>query len=79
LKRSGKSRQALEQELGLGKGNLSRWEKELSQDGESAFPGKGYLKPEDERLRQLERENRILRQERDILKKVLGIISKDEG
>ena len=39
------------------------------------FPGSGYLKPEDDRLRRLERENEILRRERDILKKAMAIFS----
>jgi transposase len=32
--------------------------------------------PEEERIRRLERENEILRQERDILKKAVAIFSK---
>jgi transposase len=78
LKTSGKSQLELEHELGLGKGNISRWQKEFAQGGQQAFPGKGHQTPDEERLRKLERENAILRQERDILKKVLGIISRDE-
>ena len=42
---------------------------------EHAFPGHGRLTPEQERIRQLERENEILRQERDILKKAVAIFS----
>jgi len=76
LQTSGKSQQQLEQELGIGPGNLSRWKKELVQEGEQAFPGKGQLAPDEERLRKLERENAILRQERDILKKVVAIFSR---
>jgi transposase len=37
--------------------------------GIQAFPGQGRLIPEQEELRRLKRENEILRQERDILKK----------
>jgi transposase-like protein len=33
------------------------------------------LLPSDERLRQLERENAILQQERDILKKAIAVVS----
>jgi len=46
-------------------------------DGEHAFPGKGRLKPQDEELRRLKRENERLRRERDILKKAVAIFSKD--
>lgn len=75
LETSGKSAKQLERELGIGSGNLSRWKQELATDGEDAFPGHGRLTPEQERLRQLERENEILRQERDILKKAIAIFS----
>ena len=72
---SGKSASQLERDLGIGKGNLLRWKREFAADGEDAFPGQGRLTPEQERLRHLERENKILRQERDILKKAIAIFS----
>jgi len=66
---------SIERELGIGSGNLSRWKQEFAADGEDAFPGYGRLTPEQERLRQLERENEILRQERNILKEAIAIFS----
>ena len=75
LETSGKSASELERELGIGKGNLWRWKRKFAADGEDAFPGQGRLTPDEERLRQLERENEILRQERDILKKAIAIFS----
>jgi transposase len=45
-------------------------------DPDHAFPGKGKLKPEDEELRKLRRENEILKEERDILKKALAVFSR---
>jgi transposase len=75
LETSGKSAAQLERELGIGKGNLSRWKRQSDKEGEDAFPGHGRLTPEQERLRRLERENEILRQERDILKKAIAIFS----
>ena len=75
LETSGKSASQLERELGIGKGNLTRWKREFAADGEQAFPGHGRLTAEREQLRQLERENEILRQERDILKKAVAIFS----
>jgi transposase len=76
LETSGKSASELERELGIGKGNLWRWKREFAADGEDAFPGQGRLTPDEERLRRLERENEILRQERDILKKAVAIFSR---
>lgn len=75
LKTSGKSARQLERELGIGNGNLWRWKREFAADGEDAFPGHGRLTPEQEQLRKLKRENEILRQERDILKKAIAIFS----
>ena len=75
LDTSGKSASQIERDLGIGQGNLWRWKRKLTQDGEYAFPGHGRLTPEQERIRQLERENEILRQQRDILKKAVAIFS----
>lgn len=55
---------------------LDRWIREYRQDHEGAFPGNGKLKPGDEELRRLQRENAELKMERDILKKALAIFSK---
>jgi len=50
-----------------------RWRQEISEDGEKAFPGQGYVKnPEVVRL---EKENNRLKQENEILKKAVGILS----
>jgi len=76
-KSSGKSRAEIERELGLSKGLLKHWVGQAEAEGSSAFPGHGRLKPEDEELRRLRRENEILRQERDILKKVVAIFSQE--
>ncbi len=75
LETTGKSAAMLERELGIGQGGLSRWKRAQDREGEQAFPGHGRLTPEREHLKQLERENEILRQERDILKKAVAIFS----
>jgi len=75
---SGKPIAQIERELGLGKGQIHRWKRQLAQDGEEAFPGRGRLKAQDELIRQLRRENEILRQERDILKKAVTIFAQSQ-
>lgn len=75
LETSGRSAAQLERELGIGSGCLSRWKQEFAEEGEHAFPGHGRMAPDQERIRQLEQENAILRQERDILKKAVAIFS----
>jgi transposase len=74
-----KSMAQMERELGIAEGLLRRWRLELQQSEkeEEAFPGNGKLPESEARLRQLERENAQLRQEKEILKKVLAIYSKD--
>ncbi len=76
LETSGKSAAALERDLGIGDGCLLRWKREFSVRGEQAFPGQGRMVAGQERIRQLERENAVLRQERDILKKAVAIFSR---
>jgi transposase len=74
---AGTTNRDVERRLGIGQGVLSRWKRELRESGSQAFPGKGNLKPEDEELRRLKRENERLRRERDILKKAVAIFSTD--
>jgi transposase len=73
----GNTQAGVERDLGISQGIISRWKRELAKNGEQAFPGKGHLKPDDDELRRLKRENERLRRERDILKKAVAIFSKD--
>ena len=75
---SGKNDSQLERELGLSRGCLYNWRKEVDRDGTQAFPGKGRLKATDEHVRGLERELAIVQQERDILKKALAIFTRSQ-
>jgi len=61
-------------DLGLPSSVLSRWMKELKEDPEKAFPGKGHSK--EEQLLKLQRENQRLKETVEILKKAVGIFSK---
>jgi transposase len=73
---SGKTVAEVERDLGLPKGAIHHWRQQLARDGVQAFPGHGRLREADEQVRRLERENTILRQERDILKKALSVFSR---
>lgn len=68
----GQSQSRVSQDLGIGYTALNRWVREFREDGREAFPGKGHLTPEKQRISDLERENRLLTQERDILKKAMA-------
>ena len=60
-------------DLGLNDNMVSRWKKEAQQNGPRAFSGQGH--PQDEELSRLRRENEVLRQEREVLKKAISIFS----
>ncbi len=62
-------------ELGIPNATLAGWVQSYKADKEEAFPGKGYLKASDAEVARLIRELAIVREERDILKKALGIFS----
>jgi transposase len=66
-------------ELQIGAGLLGRWKQQLMNEGESAFPGKGRLRPADEEVRRLERENRELRLELEFLKKTAAYFAKERA
>ncbi|MFC2084417.1 transposase [Bacteroidota bacterium] len=62
--------------LGINVNNLYKWIRQFKADPEDSFPGKGRLKPEDEKLRRLEKELADVKEERDILKKAVAIFSR---
>lgn len=68
---SGKSISQIAKDLGISDSNLSRWCREAEELGKQAFVGSGHQQPQEEELRRLKRENAILREERDILKKLI--------
>jgi transposase len=72
---SGKSASQIERELGIAKGNLWRWIRKYGSDVKQGALGLGGRTAEQTRIRELERENERLRQERDILKKAVAIFS----
>jgi transposase len=67
------------EDLGISKSALYKWLTTYQAEAEEGFPGKGHLKSADEEMRRLKREVEILRQERDILKKALGIFSSNRN
>lgn len=66
-------------DLGIDKNLITRWKRQLRDDPNFAFPGKGCLKPADEELRRLKKQLRDVTEERDILKEALAIFSKKRG
>ena len=69
----------IERELGITSGMLGKWVASMKGRAtkEEAFPGKGRMSETEAHIRQLERENALLKQDKEILKKVLVMYSKD--
>jgi len=77
VKSSGKPMSQVARDLGVSDSALSRWCQQVVQQGEQAFPGSGHQTAEQEEIRRLKRELEVTRQERDILKKVASIYSRE--
>ncbi len=71
---SSKSGREIERDLGIGKGVLYRWKRELQDENLRAFPGHGN--PRDEELYRLRKELAEVSEERDILRKAVAIFSR---
>ena len=74
---SGKSIAQIARELGISDSAIHGWRKELAGRGKEAFPGKGHQTALEEENRRLKRELERVQQERDILKKVVSIFSRE--
>lgn len=74
LRTSGRSQNQLAEELGVSKGSLAAWAKQLDID-EGKAPG--LTSDERDELRRLRRENQTLREEREILKKAAAFFAND--
>lgn len=76
---SGKSQDVLAEELGVPKSTISTWVRSYKENGEGSFPGSGKLMPRNEEIYRLRKELSDMKQERDILKKVVAIFSKPKA
>src|SRR5436190_20433799 len=65
-------------DLGIAHSTLHHGCQLFWEQGEQAFPGSGHQRPQEEEIRHLKRENDLRRQERDILKKAIGIFSRGQ-
>jgi transposase len=76
LRSSGRSVPQLAAELGCSPSSLRNWVSQLDVDQGDA---PGLTSDEREELRRLRRENRILTEEREILRKAAAFFAKDSG
>lgn len=70
---SGRTRREIADDLGIGLSTLTRWVRQ-DRDAEEPVEDQPDLRAE---LKQLRRENAVLKQERDILKKAAAFFAKD--
>lgn len=63
--------------LGINPNLLYRWKGQFEADAAQSFPGKGHMTPEKEEIARLLKENKLLRMERDILKKATAFFAKE--
>lgn len=73
----GYSCEAAGRSLGVRGGLVGRWKREIEDKAGEAFPGKGKRSGEQQRIHELEAENRRLRMEKDILKKATVFFAKE--
>jgi len=74
----GKKTTEVARQLGISDQLLYKWKRHYLDDHEEAFPGNGILKSKDEYIRQLEKDVKRLKDERDILKKAAIFFAKEE-
>ena len=72
-----KSGTDISRELGIRRNMLYKWQKEITAKGESAFKGPGRKKISPDSVEALERENKRLREEVEILKKAAAYFAKE--
>jgi transposase len=76
METSGKPVAQLARDLGINDNNLYRWRSRYGRQKQIA--SNGNLTDTEAELKRLQRENEVLRQERDILKKAMSIVSRSQ-
>ncbi len=78
---SSKPQAQIARELGIRPDMLRAWKRQVEGRAgcaaEDVFPGNGKLPSQDEEVQRLRRENELLRQERDFLKKAAAYFAKE--
>jgi transposase len=78
IKERGVSIGQASKDLGVHVNTLRVWVRDLEEDPEQAFPGRGRMKADDAEVARLRRELAKTRTERDILKKAIAYFTKEQ-
>jgi transposase len=78
LVQRGKSVTEVARGLGVARSLLQRWREQLERDVASPTPTSGSSSEDKQRIRELEKQLRDAREERDILKKALAYFADDQ-
>lgn len=65
--------------LGINGALIGRWRRQLEGNASEAFPGKGKRTADQQRIHELEKENRRLKMEKEILKKATAFFVKESS
>jgi len=64
--------------LDVGASLIGRWKRQF-ETGQSEFQGRGKLTPDQQRIKELEAENRRLKMEKDVLKKATAFFVQEKS
>lgn len=67
--------QSVARDLGVSQNTLHQWKRSFIEDSRNCFPGNGKVTDYAEEMHRLKRELELVKEERDILKKAVGIFS----
>ena len=65
-------------EIGISENTIYTWVARYRENNVKPFVGSGHVKPENEELKKLQRENKELREENEILKKAAAYFAKNQ-
>ena len=71
----GKKASEVGRDLGVSTSSMTKWVRDYKKHGGGAFPGKGFLTPEDQKVNDLEKRLRRAEMERDLLKKTIAFFA----
>jgi len=77
LEKSGEPMTKVAADLGVKPTTMQGWVNKYKKSPKAPFLGSGHLSPEDEKLRRLEKENKDLKEDIEILKKAAAFFAKN--